>query len=292
MGVSISVVVPVYNGAKTLRACLSAIATQALRVPFEAIVVDDGSTDETAMVAREFDVRVVRRENGGAPAARNTGILCARGEWVAFTDADCVPSRTWLARLLAKAMSDPKALGAAGKTVGLGSTSDAARFVDLMGGLDAERNLAHPVFPFAPTANVMYRREYLLEVGGFDERFATYDACDLHTRLRQRFGETFAYEPAAVVLHRHRAGWPAYWRQQLGYGVGYAQFMLAYRDYAPWTLWREVRALGGIVGRAVAASLPGGGERAIVRRGQFVRNTAQHLGFVRTYYSAKERKRW
>lgn len=292
MGVSISVVVPVYNGAQTLRTCLSALATQALRVPFETIVVDDGSTDDTAAVAREFDVRLVQRKNGGAPAARNTGILCAQGEWIAFTDADCVPSRTWLARLFAKAASAPNALGAAGKTVGLGSTSDAARFVDLMGGLDAERNLAHPTFPFAPTANVMYRRDYLLEVGGFDERFATYDACDLHTRLRQRFGETFAYEPAAVVLHRHRAGWPAYWRQQLGYGIGYAQFMLAYRDYAPWTLWREARALGGILGHAFAASLPGGGERAIVRRGQFVRNTAQHLGFIRTYYSAKERKRW
>ena len=292
MGVSVSVVVPVYNGAATLRACLGALATQAVRERFETIVVDDGSTDETPEIAREFDVRVVRRENGGAPAARNSGILCAQGEWVAFTDADCVPSRTWLARLLAKATSQPNALGAAGKTVGLGSTSDAARFVDLMGGLDAERNLRHPTFPFAPTANVMYRREYLLEVGGFDERFATYDACDLHTRLRQRFGETFAYEPAAVVLHRHRDGWPAYWRQQLGYGIGYAQFMLAYRAAAPWPLWREIRALGGIVGNVLAASIPAKGEPGIVRRGQFVRNTAQHLGFLRTYYNRKERKRW
>jgi glycosyltransferase involved in cell wall biosynthesis len=290
---TVEVVIPVYNGARTLGACLSALAAQTLPAhEFDVIVVDDGSTDDSAGVARRFARRVVSQTNAGAPAARNAGIRAATAEFVAFTDADCVPSRTWLARLLEAAQREPSALGAAGKTVGYRSESAAARFVDLMGGLDAARNLAHPVFPFAPSANVLYRRCMLVEAGGFDERYATYDACDLHTRLRARFGNVFAYEPRALVLHRHRDGWRSYWRQQVGYGVGYAQFLIAHSRDTAWTLRRELRALGEIAACAPGAVLAGRGDAAIVRRGRFVRAAAQHVGFLRTYYRRSERARW
>jgi glycosyltransferase involved in cell wall biosynthesis len=294
-GLDASVVIPVYNGASTLKACLSALATQSFpKDRFEVIVVDDGSTDETLAVARSFGVRAIRQRNRGAPAARNNGISAARGKWVAFTDADCVPSRSWLQRLLKSVSALPNAIGTAGRTMGLDSQSDAARFVDLMGGLDARRNLAHPTFPFAPTANVMYRMECLTRTGGFDERFATYDACDLHTRIRERCGrragDVFVYEPTAVVLHRHRNDWRSYWRQQYAYGIGYAQFMLAY--HVGWSALKEVRELGRVARAGLAAPWPGRGEDAIVRRGCFIRSSAQHLGFCRTYYDPRERARW
>src|SRR5262245_7855555 len=101
MSLDVSVVIPVYNGASTLAACLTALESQSLPRPrFEIIVVDDGSTDETASIAAAFPVRLVRRTNGGAPAARNSGLREATGAWVAFTDADCIPSRGWLAHLM------------------------------------------------------------------------------------------------------------------------------------------------------------------------------------------------
>jgi glycosyltransferase involved in cell wall biosynthesis len=295
MSPDVSVVIPVYNGEDTLAACLGALASQSVaKSRVEVIVVDDGSTDGTAAVAERFGVRLLRRPNGGAPAARNTGLRAASGAWTAFTDADCIPSRGWLACLVSavERAGVARPIGAAGRVVGYGSQSEAARFVDLSGGLDAERHLAHPRFPFAPSSNLMYRRDVLVEAGGFDERYATYDACDLHQRVRRIAGGPFYFEPRAVVLHRHREGWKAYWRQQVAYGRGYAQFMLHHRGEVAWSWRDEMRALSQLMGLGVRACLPGRGSVAICRRGLFVKTLAQHAGFVRAYWNAQERRRW
>ncbi len=253
-----SVVIPVYNGAETLEGCLRSLAAQSLPRPqYEIIVVNDGSTDESARIATAHGARVISQRNMGAPAARNAGIVAANGTWIGFTDSDCVCSRTWLESLLRAAQQMPDAVGAAGKTIGYRSESPAARFVDLMGGLDAIRSLQHPRFPFAPTGNVLYRREYLLDVGGFDARYATYDACDLHTRLLRAFRGGFVYEPRAIVMHRHRPTWRAYWRQQFFYGVGYAQFILAHRREIEWSALRQVRAVVDVLAKGAASSAAG-----------------------------------
>ncbi len=291
--IEVSVVIPVYNGAATLQAALRSLMTQTLgRERYEVIVVDDGSRDDSAAIARSCGARTIVQSNAGAPAARNTGIREARGEWIAFTDADCVASRGWLAALLAAAKRESGCIGAAGKTIGFRSQAPAARFVDLMGGLDAGRYLQHPRFPFAPTANALYRREYLLEAGGFDERYATYDACDLHARIARRFAGAFPYEPRALIMHKHRESWRAYWRQQFFYGVGYAQFVLAHRDEIRWNVRLQLRALADVVAKGFRAGIPAVGDAAILRRGELVRAAAQQAGFIRAYYSAKERRRW
>lgn len=288
-----SVVIPVYNGAATLEGCLRSLAHQSLpRDQFEVIVVDDGSSDESARIAAAAGARVLSQANAGAPAARNAGVSAARGTWIAFTDSDCVCARTWLASLLAAVQRTPGGIGAAGKTVGYQSQTPAARFVDLMGGLDPIRSLQHPRFPFAPTSNALYRRGCLQDVGGFDTRYATYDACDLHTRVVREFDGPFVYEPRALVMHRHRTTWRAYWRQQFSYGVGYAQFVLAHREELHWSALRDARATAGVLAKAIAALAPGNDDAALLRRGWFVRTAAQHAGFVRTYYSFRERRRW
>ncbi len=289
----VSVVIPVYNGADTLGACLQSLASQTIgSAQYEVIVVDDGSTDASAAIARNAGVRVISQRNGGAPAARNAGIAAANGEWIAFTDSDCVCSRNWLASLVAAAEREAGSIGAAGKTVGFQSTTPAARFVDLMGGLDPIRSLQHPRFPFAPTSNALYRRASVQSVGGFDTRFATYDACDLHTRLLAKHTGTFAYEPRALVMHRHRSTWRGYWRQQFFYGVGYAQFVLAHRRELQWNLLHQVRAAGDVIAKAAQAALPADGDAALLRRGWFLRAAAQQAGFICAYYSARERRRW
>ena len=295
MSLDVSVVVPVYNGEGTLPACLGALASQSVsKSRFEIIVVDDGSTDATSSIAERFPVRLLRQSNGGAPAARNAGLRAATGRWIAFTDADCIPSRGWLGHLLGAVEGDDttRAIGAAGRVVGYGSHSPAARFVDLSGGLDAERHLAHPRFPFAPSANLMYHREVLVTAGGFDERYATYDACDLHHRVRKVAGGPFRFEPRAVVLHRHREGWRSYWRQQVSYGRGYAQFMLHHREEVGWSWRDEMSALGDLTRLGARACLPGRGPAALCRRGLFVKALAQHAGFIRAYWSPRERARW
>ncbi len=92
---SVSIVVCSWNGAATLRSCLEGIAR--LRyAEYETIVVDDGSTDETAAIASEFDVLLISTRNQGLGAARNTGLTAARGEIVAYLDDDACPDPDWL----------------------------------------------------------------------------------------------------------------------------------------------------------------------------------------------------
>ncbi|QBQ54484.1 glycosyltransferase family A protein [Nitrosococcus wardiae] len=89
MKVNFSVIIPVYNGADTLPRALQSVLEQTYS-PFEIIVVDDGSTDETAEVVRRFgdQIRYFRQENKGVSAARNAGAKAASGDWLAFLDAD------------------------------------------------------------------------------------------------------------------------------------------------------------------------------------------------------------
>lgn len=86
---TVSVVIPCYNGAAYLRETLESALAQT-HAPLEVIVVDDGSTDDSAAIAESFGppVRVIRQENRGESAARNVGVRASRGDWIAFLDAD------------------------------------------------------------------------------------------------------------------------------------------------------------------------------------------------------------
>lgn len=84
----VSVILPVYNGAQYLADTLDSIFAQDYR-PFEVIVVDDGSTDDSAKIAQSYQqIRYIYQENQGVPVARNAGIAAAQGEFVAFSDQD------------------------------------------------------------------------------------------------------------------------------------------------------------------------------------------------------------
>lgn len=93
---TITVVIPAYNAAKYLGEALESVLTQTRR-PDEIIVIDDGSTDDTTQVIERFGKAVVtiRQQNAGEGAARNAGIRAARGDYIAFLDADdvCAPER-------------------------------------------------------------------------------------------------------------------------------------------------------------------------------------------------------
>jgi glycosyltransferase involved in cell wall biosynthesis len=92
---SISVVIPVKDDADHLRRCLALITAQS-RLADEIVVVDNGSTDDSAEVARSFGARVVDRPGGGIPAASAAGYDAATGDILARLDADCLPAPDWL----------------------------------------------------------------------------------------------------------------------------------------------------------------------------------------------------
>jgi glycosyltransferase involved in cell wall biosynthesis len=298
-GPAVSVVVPARRVTRDLLACLAALEGQSLsRERFEIIVsLDRDRSRGHERIPQTSGVKVVRGPGSGAAAARNHGLMAAEARWVAFTDSDCLPARSWLAALLHAVEGhlppDERVLGATGQVVGYKSDTPAARFVDLTAGLDARRHLSHPRYPWAPTGNVVYAREALLAVRGFDARFVTYEGCDLHTRLRRRVGGAFLIEPRAVVFHRHRSGWRRYWRQQEAYGRGYAQFVRAYSDEIPWPISRELRTWLRVIGQLPGALAPAPSDDALlVRRGTLIKEMAQRIGFATTYWSPRERLRW
>jgi glycosyltransferase involved in cell wall biosynthesis len=84
---SVTVVIPCFNQARYLSAAVASVRAQTL-APAACIVVDDGSTDDTASVASRFGVQLLRQRNAGVAAARNAGLAAARSDFVAFLDAD------------------------------------------------------------------------------------------------------------------------------------------------------------------------------------------------------------
>jgi len=110
----ISVIIPAKNTEDTIGNCLRAVLSQRyVNTDYEVIVVDDGSTDRTAEIAKSMRARVIQQENAGPAAARNAGAEAAYGEILAFTDADCVPSPEWL-HYLTMPFRDPQVIGTKG----------------------------------------------------------------------------------------------------------------------------------------------------------------------------------
>lgn len=103
---AISVIIPVYNHAKALRRSLLSLAGQSER-SFEVIVVDDGSTDDLSEAIKNvgLDLKIIRQENKGAPAARNRGLEEAAGEYIIFWDADTV-ARSFMLEKFKKTLID------------------------------------------------------------------------------------------------------------------------------------------------------------------------------------------
>ena len=106
--VKISVVIPAFNSAKTLATTLNGLNAQTLK-PAEIVVVDDGSKDATSEIAKKFDVKLIRQENYGAPAARNAGFAKTTGDFVLYCDADVVLQPTMLESMARALLLHPEA---------------------------------------------------------------------------------------------------------------------------------------------------------------------------------------
>lgn len=111
----LSVIIPVRNDAPALARCLAALARQS-RPADEIVVVDNGSSDDSADVAVRAGARVIHEDRVGIPAANATGLDAAGGDILARLDADSVPPKTWLADLIA-AFDDPTIAGVTGPGV-------------------------------------------------------------------------------------------------------------------------------------------------------------------------------
>jgi glycosyltransferase involved in cell wall biosynthesis len=188
-----AVVVSTYNRAAFLRDLVTCLDAQTLpRDQFDVVIVDNGSTDETL----ELGVTTLRLEtNRGPGGGRNAGVAATTAPIVVFTDDDCLPTPTWLERLL-PAFEDANVVVVQGRV----DPDPATR--DRMGPFDHTISV-HGATPFFETANVAYRRDAFDAAGGFRERGGRAFGEDalLGAAVLERGGKR-AYVDVAVVHHR------------------------------------------------------------------------------------------
>jgi glycosyltransferase involved in cell wall biosynthesis len=271
----ISVIVPVLNEEDHLADQLAALAAQTYRGRWELVVVDNGCTDGSMEVVRSFRERlpaltiVDARAKRGLNRARNAGAAAARGDFLAFCDADDVASPGWLAAM-AHAARDADLVGGRNEWEALNDPMvlawrTSAPMTDLMRDLGWLR--------FAPGGNLGVWASVAREIG-WDERFAFGGSDQVFAWGAQAAGYRLAFAPDAVMQLRFRRTIRATARQFYRYGRAGPRLYLAFRE-AGIPKPDNRRALG--IWRGLVTGLPDlWASRA--RRGCWVRAAAYRVG--------------
>lgn len=234
----VSVIVPAYNEEAGLAATVRSLVDTDHPAPVDVIVVDDGSTDGTAAIghrlAQEFpNVRLVRRPNGGKPAALNTGIAHARYDVLVLVDGDTVFQRDTIGRLVGR-LADPSVGAVSGNTKVANRRGLIGRWqhIEYVIGFNLDRRMFDVLqcMPTVPGAIGAFRRRALRTVGGLSLDTLAEDT-DL-TMAICRAGWRVVYEETAIAWTEAPASLRQLWRQRYRWCYGTLQSM-----------WKHKRAL-------------------------------------------------
>lgn len=224
----LSVIIPIYNGARTLGEQLNALLAQEYEGEWEIIAVDNRSTDQSVQVVQSYQARMSHLRlvyAGGKQSkgyAANMGVRAARGQAFIFCDQDDVVGPGWLAAF-ATALEVSDFVAGSLEESRLNQTAPPR---PVFGNGTQSRVLGF--LPHASGCNMGVSRQALESVGGFSEDFPTSDDVDLSWRL-QLHGYTLRDAPEALVHYRYRQSYGGLWRQIQGYAE--AQVHL-YRRFA------------------------------------------------------------
>ena len=205
-----SVIVPVWNDAHGLAACLSGIRAQSYPAArIQLIAVDNGSVDGSVEVAKSFEEALTLSEPiPGSYAARNAGLRQARGDYIAFIDSDCVPHETWIEEGVTAATKEPNLGVLAGRvelTHGGSSGSSLAVLYERMFSFNQELNAKMGT---CAAANWLSPRSVLESFGGFDASLKSGGDSKLSRQISEA-GHAVQYCDAMLVYHPARATLPA-----------------------------------------------------------------------------------
>lgn len=288
----VTVIIATRDRPELLSRCLQSVLALDYQ-PFDVLVVDNApSTDATRrLVATDYadaPVSLVREDRPGLATAHNRGIREAAGEIVAFTDDDVVVDPYWLSSMVDAFESDSTVSCVTGMILPLELETRAQWWLEGYAGfskgftpkrynLDAQRP-EDRLFPYTAGrlgsgANMAFRKDALLEIGGFDPALGTgsgsYGGDDLAAFFEiVSNGGTLAYQPGAIVHHQHPATEAQLERQVFGYGAG----LTAYLTHAVVTRPSRVFTLLGKVPYAVWYALSSRSDRNSRRPADFPRS--------------------
>jgi glycosyltransferase involved in cell wall biosynthesis len=224
----ISVIIPVKNEAKKIGQCLAAVFSQST-MPCEVIVVDGHSTDETVSIAQKYPVKIFYEEYHTRAGANQVGLEHAQGDFIAFTDADCIPKNDWLEHLIIELREG--IVGVGGGIINLGNgfweKSVNLAFGTFLGSANSVQGRFFKEKRFVNSisgCNSIYRKKDLLFVKGFDVTLGTAEDTDLNKKLLP-MGKLL-YTPSAIIFHNHHRGVKDFSKRMYQYGIGRAQSRL------------------------------------------------------------------
>ncbi|HEY74301.1 MAG TPA: glycosyltransferase [Thermoflexia bacterium] len=207
--VSVTVLIPSYNAAGTIRGTLSSLLAQDFDESYEIIVVDSSSDETPRIIASEFPtVHLIHLDQQTDPGtARNLGIVQAAGEIIACIDADCIAPPDWLKRMMAAQRADHEVVGGA---VENGNSESVIAWAGYLGEFREWLPVGKPrLVNHVPTCNISYNRSIFARFGGFPTEFYPQEDLLFHWRLSQH-GVPIWFDPNTRVRHVHRSTWRAY----------------------------------------------------------------------------------
>jgi glycosyltransferase involved in cell wall biosynthesis len=225
-----SIIVPTYRRPRQLSACLQSLVH--LKYPknrYEVIIVDDGSEEppEAAVAALQnrLDITLLTQPNSGPATARNTGALKSKGEFLVFTDDDCIPKDNWLQCLTARFAQSPScAVG--GRTINaLTGNLYAVASQLLVDYIFSYYNRDSNNARFLTTSNLAVPADKFFAMGGFDTEFrrAAGEDREFCANWLHR-GHRLIFANEVVVFHNHHLTFPDFLRQHFNYGCGAYRF--------------------------------------------------------------------
>jgi glycosyltransferase involved in cell wall biosynthesis len=238
----VSIVIPTFNAEKTIGKTLEACLRQDHKGQVEVIVVDDGSTDGTKEEVEKFPVKYIYQENAGPASARNRGWRESRGEFVCFTDSDCIPSRDWVSKLVGHYRLDGN-VGAVGGSYTVANPESLLAYC-----IQEEISIRHSAMPkevrFLGSYNLSVKRTVLEEIGGFQEGYkkASGEDNDLSYKILKH-GHKILFDREALVAHYHRESLWRYLNDQYTHGFWRARLYREHPDMGlgdDYTRWKDI----------------------------------------------------